>query len=147
MRRKGFTLIEVMVVMAIIAVLAVLIIGAISLARRTASETTNRSNAKTIQTALEAVFVKNKVYCTTPGTTITPACGAVTTAALATSFIAAIQSPTLATTCDDKAATTMAGNYIFKGVEVTALTPTTYTIYPVDYSCKDSLTSDKVEIL
>ena len=43
-KNQGFTLIELVVVMAIIAVLAVLVIGAITVARNTAAETTNRSN-------------------------------------------------------------------------------------------------------
>ena len=68
-RNLGFTLIELMVVMAIIAVLAVLFIGAITVARNAAKETTNRSNARTIQTGLEALFVRNKAY---------PVCGGVT---------------------------------------------------------------------
>ncbi|MCL5094128.1 MAG: prepilin-type N-terminal cleavage/methylation domain-containing protein [Patescibacteria group bacterium] len=62
-KSKGFTLIELMVVMAIIAVLAVLIIGAIQAARRTQTETANRSNAKTLQTGLEAFYARNKAYC------------------------------------------------------------------------------------
>lgn len=61
-KSKGFTLIELMVVMAIIAVLAVLVIGAIQIARRTATETANRSNARTIQAGLEAYYAKNKRY-------------------------------------------------------------------------------------
>lgn len=61
-KSKGFTLIEVVVVMAIIAVLAVLIVGAITVARNTATETTNRTNAKTMQAALEASYSKNRSY-------------------------------------------------------------------------------------
>lgn len=64
---KGFTLIELVVVMAIIAVLAVLIIGAIVVARRTATETTNRSNTSALQVSLEAYYSRNKVYCGAPG--------------------------------------------------------------------------------
>lgn len=66
--KKGFTLIELMVVMAIIAVLAVLIIGAIQIARKTSVETANRGTAKSIQTGMEAYFSKNKVYPATSGT-------------------------------------------------------------------------------
>jgi len=60
--KKGFTLIELVVVMAIIALLALLIIGAIIVVRRTATETANRSNAKTIRTALESRFAANRQY-------------------------------------------------------------------------------------
>lgn len=60
--RQGFTLIEVVVVMAIIAVLALLVIGAITVARNTAKETAHRSNAKTLQSALEAYYAKNRNY-------------------------------------------------------------------------------------
>ena len=61
-RNLGFTLIELMVVMAIIAILAVLFIGAITIARNSAKETTNRTNAKTLQIALEAKFTSNQAY-------------------------------------------------------------------------------------
>jgi prepilin-type N-terminal cleavage/methylation domain-containing protein len=61
-QKQGFTLIELVVVMAIIAVLAVLIIGAIILARRTATETANRGNARTMQVAMEAYYAKNRSY-------------------------------------------------------------------------------------
>lgn len=57
--KRGFTLIEVVVVMAIIAVLAVLVTGAITVARRTSRETTNRANAKVVQTAMEAYVARN----------------------------------------------------------------------------------------
>jgi prepilin-type N-terminal cleavage/methylation domain-containing protein len=60
---KGFTLIELMVVMALMAVLAVLVLGAVQLARNTATETIHRSNGKAVQTALESSYARNKVYC------------------------------------------------------------------------------------
>jgi prepilin-type N-terminal cleavage/methylation domain-containing protein len=62
MKKKGFTLIELVVVMAIIAVLAALIIGAIIVARNAATQTQNRGNAKTIQTGFEAWYTRNKTY-------------------------------------------------------------------------------------
>jgi prepilin-type N-terminal cleavage/methylation domain-containing protein len=68
MKRKAFTLIELMVVMAIIAVLSTLIIGAISVARKTSKETTNRGNARSLETALEAFYAKNKSYCKSDST-------------------------------------------------------------------------------
>lgn len=68
MKRKGFTLIELVVVMAIIAILSVLVIGAITVARRTSTETANRGTAKSIQTGLEAYYAKNKQYPATSGT-------------------------------------------------------------------------------
>jgi prepilin-type N-terminal cleavage/methylation domain-containing protein len=63
--KKGFTLIELMVVMAIIAVLSVLIIAAINIARQSSRNTTRQADAKTFQAALEAFFGANRNY---PGT-------------------------------------------------------------------------------
>jgi len=60
--KKGFTLIELVVVMAIIAILALLVIGAIIVARNAAKETANRTNAKTIQTAFEATYARTRTY-------------------------------------------------------------------------------------
>lgn len=59
---KGFTLIELVVVMAIIAVLAMLIVGAIVVARNTAIETANRTNAKAIQAAMESAYSRTRTY-------------------------------------------------------------------------------------
>ncbi len=53
-KKKGFTLIELVVVMAIIAVLALLIVAAIAAARRQATTTQRIGNLKTIETALES---------------------------------------------------------------------------------------------
>lgn len=67
-KKKGFTLIELVVVMAIIAVLSVLIIGAITVARRMSTETANRGTAKSVQTGLEAYFGQHKAYPASSGT-------------------------------------------------------------------------------
>lgn len=60
--KKGFTLIEVVVVMAIIAVLAVLVVGAIGIARRMARDTQRRNDLKNFQVALEAYRSKKGSY-------------------------------------------------------------------------------------
>jgi prepilin-type N-terminal cleavage/methylation domain-containing protein len=74
MKKKGFTLIELVVVMAIIAILALMIVGAIVVARRTAIETANRTNAKSIQAAMEAAYSRTQTYPTfAAGTTLTVA--------------------------------------------------------------------------
>ncbi len=79
LNRQGFTLIEVVVVMAIIAVLAALIIGAILVARNTAKETSNRTNAKAMQAGMEAYYSRNRNYPSiTSGTAFTAATGTVT---------------------------------------------------------------------
>jgi len=133
-QKKGFTLIELMVVMAIIAVLAVLMIGAIQLARRTATETTNRSNAKTVQTGMEGYFAKNREYPVYSGvsfdstkstlgiTSLGSTCGAET---------AGGGSPAI------PAAKTTGGGQITS-------TKTSYTISPYNFDCSAVLTNDVV---
>ena len=59
MKRKGFTLIELVVVMAIIAILALMVIGAILVARASASRTQNINNANAIRAGIEADFAKH----------------------------------------------------------------------------------------
>lgn len=68
MKKKAFTLIELVVVMAIIAVLAVVIIGAIVVARRASQVAANRANGQSVRTALETYYTKNKRYTVTAGT-------------------------------------------------------------------------------
>lgn len=57
--KKGFTLIELVVVMAIIAVLAALMVTAIVAARKQANNTQITGNAKTIETGLETYSAKS----------------------------------------------------------------------------------------
>jgi prepilin-type N-terminal cleavage/methylation domain-containing protein len=52
--KKGFTLIELVVVMAIIAILSVIIVGAILAARTAATNTQRTGLVRTMETALEA---------------------------------------------------------------------------------------------
>lgn len=139
--KKAFTLIEVMVVMAIIAVLAILIIGAITLARRTATETTHRSNAKTIQTALERVYATNKMYC---GGSTGITCGANTWAALNT----ALSTPTFTDTgCDVVAGggTACGTGAIQNGACLQAVAQTTYTITAYDWNCTNVVDTYQVQ--
>lgn len=125
--KKAFTLIEVMVVMAIIAVLAVLIIGAIQLARRTSTETTHRSNAKTVQTALERQYAQFKEYCD-PAPVVGSGqldCDAPT--------LAALGNPVLTdTACDVQVACSL---LISNGACIQAIAAQTYTINAYDHSC------------
>jgi prepilin-type N-terminal cleavage/methylation domain-containing protein len=60
--KKGFTLVEVVVVMSIIAVLALLTVGAIKSARFTSRTTTHITNAKILQAGMKAYFAKHKIY-------------------------------------------------------------------------------------
>jgi prepilin-type N-terminal cleavage/methylation domain-containing protein len=62
MKRKGFTLIELVVVMAIIAILVALMVAALQAARAASAEAERRANVKTVETALEAKFSKDQSY-------------------------------------------------------------------------------------
>jgi prepilin-type N-terminal cleavage/methylation domain-containing protein len=63
MKKKGFTLIELVVVMAIIAILSVIIVGAILAARNAATQTQRTGAVRTIETALESRAAKcNGMY-------------------------------------------------------------------------------------
>lgn len=138
--KKAFTLIEVMVVMAIIAVLAILIIGAIQLARKTATETTARSNAKGVQTALERVYATNKVYCDADVATTAPICTAVNggVADIAT-FLAAIGDPKMETVDCNVVGGTIAGvpGQASDGVAVLNLQPQSYSIQALGADCDE----------
>lgn len=61
-KRKGFTLIELMVVMALMAVLSTLIIGAIVIVRREARNAKRMSDARTFRAALEAYHATYHKY-------------------------------------------------------------------------------------
>lgn len=122
--KQGFTLIEVVVVMAIIAVLAMLIIGAITVARNTAKETTHRSNAKNIQAGMEAYFAKNKAYPATSGTVSFTTAGASANVTL-----------TLTSECT-VAAQAGGGTVLY--------TSSGYTITPYDSACTAGMGSDAI---
>lgn len=61
-KRKGFTLIELVVVMAIIAILALIIVAAIQAARRQSINSQRTGNIQTVETALEARFARCGTY-------------------------------------------------------------------------------------
>jgi prepilin-type N-terminal cleavage/methylation domain-containing protein len=61
--KKGYTLVEIVVVMGIITVLSIGVTVAIRAVRRNSIETTNRGNAQTINVALKALYQKKGVYC------------------------------------------------------------------------------------
>ena len=58
-KQKGFTLIELLVVIAIIGVLAAIIIVALNTARQKASDATQESNAKGVDTAIQEYYTDN----------------------------------------------------------------------------------------
>ncbi|RJO62017.1 type II secretion system protein [candidate division WS5 bacterium] len=60
--RKGFTLIEIVVVMAIIAILATLIVGAIIIVREKSRDTALLNDARIIQSGLDRYYVRNGRY-------------------------------------------------------------------------------------
>lgn len=143
MKKKGFTLIELVVVMAIIAVLAVLIIGAITVARRTSTETIHRSNARTVQTATEAYYTKAKSY--PPITVATSFKGFVNSA----TFIAKVPDTILTSTvtsgtCALNGATEGGGRVrpYAAATDTNAPSGTTVTIEPYNYNCSAPLGID-----
>jgi type IV pilus assembly protein PilA len=128
-RKKGFTLIELMVVMAIIAVLAVLMIGAIQLARSTATETTHRSNGKTIQTALESTYAKYKMYCGgTSGVTCTTSTATTPFDTIDGQLNVTLNTSSTAGSCVLPAGANAGGGRV-------SVTSTTYKIIPVNSNC------------
>lgn len=133
-RKDGFTLIELMVVMAIIAVLSVLIIGAIQLARRASVETTHRSNAKTIQTAMEAFYAKKKAY------------PSFTSPASFTAFEAILEAELGADAVKLTSTSVCATTSAAAGGGTVSYTAPTYTITPYNYNCDTALTDDAVQL-
>jgi len=141
-KNQGFTLIELVVVMAIIAVLAVLIIGAITVARRSATESANRANARTLQACLEGYFAKNKNYCggTTGSNDSSHAClasGSVQSIATTITNVAA--NATYGVTCQASAGVSggSSGN-MQGGGTVSVLTTNKYTIQVANYNGDDT---------
>jgi prepilin-type N-terminal cleavage/methylation domain-containing protein len=130
-KRKGFTLIELVVVMAIIAILALIVVGAIILARRTSIETTNRGNAKTIQTALEAYYARTRTYPDTGGTV------SFESFATNTGIWADIEAPKIQNTCGG------AGSSVENGGTIVS-TATTYVITPYNYDCSSAMADDEI---
>lgn len=60
--KTGFTLIEIIVTMSIMAILATLVIGGVVITRRQATNTKRLSDAKHLQSILEAYYIKNRTY-------------------------------------------------------------------------------------
>lgn len=60
--RKGFTLVELLVVVSIIALLSTVTISSLNSARARARDAQRELDIKTIQTALESYYISNGVY-------------------------------------------------------------------------------------
>ncbi len=131
--KQGFTLIELVVVMAIIAILAVLIIGAITIARHSATESANLSNARTIQTGLESYYSSN-------GQKYPTAFATKTSFNDATKSGAALANVSISNAaCQDTTNTDAGGGNI-----VTVSSPSQgYTITVAKYDCSDGSTQLK----
>jgi prepilin-type N-terminal cleavage/methylation domain-containing protein len=127
MKRKGFTLIELVVVMAIIAILALLVVGAIIVARRTAIRTANNTNAQTLQTGLEAYYAKHRTYAYT-GFTAGEAFG---------------PTSTVGTASADLGVTLGGGGCSNAGGTVSSATATGYTIVVWDEDCSATDTDNR----
>ncbi len=69
--KKAFTLVEIIVTMGIIAIVALLVVGGVALSRKTATETVNRSDAKTIAAAMDVWYAKYGRYCDPSGLSTT----------------------------------------------------------------------------
>lgn len=65
---KGFTLIELLIVIAIISILAILIIPRISVSLDSAKLSTDKANAKLLQSAVERYYFDTGRYPTASGT-------------------------------------------------------------------------------
>lgn len=141
--KKGFTLVELLVVMALIAVLAVLILGAIQLARNTATETVDRSNAKVVQAALESNFAKFKEYCGAAAGEIPCPAGSPTNgdtygkgSNYSLASAAAALSPSVGLSNGAASGTNcVAGATQNGGGRIINLTTTGYAIAPANYNC------------
>lgn len=68
MKKRGFTLIEVVVVIAIIAILAVVIVASISAARISSRNAANRANGQAVKAAIERYYSSKLRYTVTPNT-------------------------------------------------------------------------------
>ena len=64
--KKGFTLVEMLIVIAIIAILASVALVSVGGVRRSANDTKRISDLNKVQQSLEVYYVKNGVYPSTP---------------------------------------------------------------------------------
>lgn len=145
LKKKGFTLIELVVVMAIIAVLSLLIIAAIQAARSASVESQNRGNARTIEVALEAVAARNNgSYC---GDTGGIACAADSTTTITLSAAATTLADGTGNAYLSDASSITGGVCSTNGGGTINVRSNSFTIYVADSDCVGTASSNIAEIV
>lgn len=130
MNRKGFTLVEIMIVVAIIALLAAIAVPNLLTARRTANEAAAKATVRSLSTAAETFSTSNSgAYPAAVGVIGPPATGLTAFITSASNYCVDAAGGTTAVQGYNYACTLTAGGYTFVATPVTSGTTgsVTYT--------------------